>query len=113
MKKITKVKKTLVKNSKPNPNAAKKIAQEKRFVIPASFFSQLQEFSNGGYCLLLINDLGNPEIYTKFDTSVASLALHKFGLDYFDLMDGVNTNVTQQSIYPKDTKSAGGEELPV
>jgi len=83
------------KNSSPNPNVKKKETTHNAFRIPNSFFSQLSEFTNGGFVLITINDEGNPSVYSEFDNSIIGLGIRKFALDYFKAMDDIKmTNVS-------------------
>ena len=63
------------------------------FQIPDSFFSQLDEFSAGGFIIFLIDEEGNPRIYNKFDTTINAIGLHKFGSDYFSSWELANKAV--------------------
>jgi len=66
----------------------------KAFKIPDSFFSQLNEFTNGGFLLITINDEGNPSVCSQFDNSIIALGMRKFALDYFKTMDDIEVTIS-------------------
>lgn len=68
------------KNSKPNPLPIKK----EEFEIPESFFSQLKEFTGGGFILMTIDKDGFPQVYPNYDNLAMCMALESFGADYFN-----------------------------
>jgi hypothetical protein len=68
------------KNSKPSNKAVPK----KSFKIPQSFFSQLKEFTNGGFVLVSLDENGSPQIHRHSDNPSASITLNSFGCDYFE-----------------------------
>jgi hypothetical protein len=82
--KLASTKKPIVKNSRPN----KKLAIRKdKFVIPEQFLNTLEEFSNGGFILIIGNEAGEPQAYSHFDGGIQGMGLAKFGKDYFTKLD--------------------------
>jgi len=77
-------KKPLVKNSQPNLGLA---VRENNFHLPQQFLNALNEFSCGGYVLILGNSLGDPHVYTQFDGGIQGRGLTKFGKDFFCSLD--------------------------
>lgn len=76
--------KRIVKNSKPS----KKLPiRNHKFEIPQQYLSVLDEFSGGGYCLIILNEFGVPQVYNSFDTPGHALAVTKFCKEYFEEMD--------------------------
>ena len=50
----------------------------KEFEFPPELLEQINECSNGGFFLAIINKEGNFETYYKYDTSVSELGLLSF-----------------------------------
>ncbi len=73
-------KKKIQKNSGP---MVKIPVKKDRFVIPESFLTSLDEYSDGGYVLIMSSPHGEPEVYAAFDDSVTGMGLCKFGKQYF------------------------------
>ncbi len=74
----------IVKNSRPN----KKLAVRKgKFEIPEQFLNSLDEFSSGGYVLIVANEVGDPQVYASFDGDLKAMGLAKFGKDYFNRLN--------------------------
>lgn len=71
------------KNSKPTANKLFRVPKFKKFSLPEGFLNQLNEFSGGGFVLLLKDDKGDISTYSKFDTSSDALSMIKFGTDWF------------------------------
>lgn len=76
-------KKTIIrKNSRPNPLPI----DTQKFEIPESFFSQLSEFTQGGYILITTPAGGGmPEIHSDFDNPTTMIGMHAFAKEYFNV----------------------------
>lgn len=85
-----------VKNS--GPKDILKPQANDRFELPASFLSQLNEFSGGGYILLRLDSKRQPSVSARFDTDADALALYSWGQQYMQTVNDVfNANI-QNSI---------------
>ena len=49
-------------------------------VIPNEIINAISEHSPAGFILFAINESGQPEVYSCYDSDVSALALHKFSL---------------------------------
>ncbi len=75
------------------------------FHPPKQFFNQLNEFSSGGWILVMGSEHGDPQIYQKFDNSLGALALNDFCKRYFNLVDiATNQNLINNS-QPDESES--------
>lgn len=98
-------KKPLVKNSKPNTKLA---VRQRTFVLPEQFLNSLEEFSSGGYVLIMGNEHGNPMIYSHFDGGIQGRGLTKFAKDYFCKIDRMFTETVDD--YPFEPVEERAEE---
>lgn len=75
-------KKHLVKNSGPNANP-----KLKPFELPAAFLNSLNEFSSGGFILIMGNEVGDPQVFSHFDGGLQGIGLVKFGKEFLERLD--------------------------
>lgn len=87
------------KNSGPKTDVKEK---KKEFIIPPSLFSQLNEYSNGGFLLVILNEAGEPELYRKFDSSIHQIGVQKWTLDYLQASDIAQSERLQEIIAIND-----------
>lgn len=81
-------KKFIEKNSKKNKFLPVETPQ---FRLPEQFLTSLNEFCEGGFVLVIGGKGGDPQIYSHFDNIAYRLGFLKFCADYFDKLDGDNT----------------------
>ena len=60
------------------------------FQVPDLLLNQLNECSNGGFVLFMLDDSGSPRIYKTYDSDMHALALDSFVQKYGDSMEQIN-----------------------
>jgi len=78
---------------------------DNKFVIPKSFISQLNEFSNGGYFLCSFNDIGDPIVHCSFDTQMHGLAMQKFMESWTKAVSKINDENFESSIIDQEIQN--------
>ncbi len=99
MKKVASKKKQDKLKRKKEKNRIKKNSKKNKFLpvdstpfrLPQQFLNSLNEFSEGGFVLVIGGKGGDPQIYSNFDNVAYRLGLLKFCADYFDKLDADNT----------------------
>ena len=71
-----------------------KNAQEKQG-IPESLLTQLNEHTQGGFCILYVNNHGEPAVITEFDTLTHQMGMYQFAADYFTAINRLQREQTQ------------------
>jgi len=72
--------------------------ESKGFTIPPSILKQLNEFSDGGFALFLYDDMGNPNVHTKFDTNKDAMALQMFVSNWAEALNEMSVKSTLNSL---------------
>jgi len=49
----------------------------------------LSEFTNGGYVLIIADEMGEPQVYSDFDNALVGMGLIKYGQNYFKKGDKI------------------------
>ena len=81
-----------------------------KFTIPESIFSQLNEFSKGGFVLFLFNADGDPEFYLSTDDAQSSMALHSYIENWATAIREINTNKLIEGISSITDSPSGSDE---
>lgn len=84
----------------------KPISVPSGFNIPESFFSQLDEFSNGGYVLFYVNASGGFEVRTNFDGDIQAVGLNNFIRYYGQSLEDIQASIMNDKL----TNGGGGDE---
>ena len=85
--------------------------KEPNFVFPVGLLNQIDECSNGGYILLIINDNNSPEVYSKCDNAICALALQKYAGDWIAAIEETDVSHIVESIEDvEEEKGEDGEE---
>ncbi len=72
--------------------------ESKGFTIPPSALKQLNEFSDGGFALFLYDEMGNPNVHTKFDTNKDAMALQMFISNWAEALNKLSIKSTLNSL---------------
>jgi hypothetical protein len=86
------------KGAKAKRSAQKPISVPSGFDIPESFFSQLDEFSNGGYVLFYVNGSGGFGVRNNFDGDIQAVGLNNFIRYYSQTLEDIQASTINDKL---------------
>lgn len=69
---------------------------QKKLGIPEALLSQLNEHTQGGFCLIYVNNHGEPSVVTEFDSLVHQMGIYQFAADFFTSLNKLQAEQTTQ-----------------
>lgn len=81
------------------------------FKFPQHTLNQINECSPGGYLLFVFDSEGEPEILSKFDSSMSAMAMQYFIENWAKAMEAVNIqSMADAMLPPEEREDRGGLE---
>ena len=84
--------------------------KKKKFIFPDAVLDKINECSNGGYILFILNEEGLPEVFSEFDDPTKAMALQYYIDQWSKSLNALNVDLTAQNLMGEDEEES--DDLP-
>ncbi len=89
--------------------------KKRPFQIPEELLARINEMTSGGFILFTFDELGQPQINSRFDSAIHGAAMNNHISTWMRAMDNVTLHFASQAIIsknmrPRRKKGTDGEE---
>ena len=86
------------------------MSKKKKFIFPDAVLDKINECSNGGYILFILNEEGLPEVFSEFDDATKAMALQYYIDQWSKAVTALNVDLTAQNLMGEDVSDNDDDE---